>query len=197
MSSERTMSRVERAGWGLVAAALVALGALWHYDRTRVWESPRWDDAGLVELRAAEPKEACPESAEEVAGRDAEGNDAAPGPIETWAVAVNPRCAACRASLARVLAVRRVARRPLRLAVLVVDTKRRPSATTVAALAADEMRWDSAGAWRHRWGHRVYGELLCFDRDGRCVRTLAPLVDSLAARRALRVAASLPREGGS
>jgi len=193
MSSERRMSLAERAGWGLVAVALVALGTLWHFDRTRVWESPRWDDAGLVELRAAEPAVAGPERAADAASHDA----GAPGPIETWAVAVNPRCELCRASLARGLDVRRVARSPVRLAALVVDTKRRPSSATVATLTADELRWDSTGAWRHRWGHRLYGELLCFDREGRFVRTIAPLTDSLAARRALRTAASLSREGGS
>src|SRR5436853_337955 len=84
-------------------------------------------------------------------------------------------------------AVRRVGRAPVRVAAPVVDTKKRPPAATVEALAADELRWDSTGAWRHRWGHRVYGELLCFDRAGRFIRTLAPLSDSLEVRRALRV----------
>ena len=78
-----------------------------------------------------------------------------------------------------------------------MDTRRRPSAATVATLGADELRWDSTGTWRHRWGHRVYGETLCFDRAGNFVRALAPLTDSLATKRALRVAASLAREGGS
>src|SRR6266850_1712467 len=86
MSSERGMSLAERAGWGLVAVALVALGTLWHFDRTRVWESPRWDDAGLVELRAAEPVDAGPQPTADAASHDA----GASGPVETWAVAVNP-----------------------------------------------------------------------------------------------------------
>lgn len=195
MDSKRSTSLAERAGWGLAAVALLALGVVWHLDRTRTWEIPRWDDARLVVLRAAEPAEARSEDASgaEVTRRE----EGARIPVETWAVAVNPRCALCRGSLAHGLALRRAAHAPVRLAVLVVDTKRRPSEATVATLAADELRWDSTGTWRHRWGHRAYGELLCFDRSGRFVRTLAPLVDSLAARRTLRLAESLRRGGGS
>jgi hypothetical protein len=116
---------------------------------------------------------------------------------ETWAVAVNPGCALCRGSLERAQAVRRLVRSPVRLAVLVVDSPHRPHSATVASLPADELRWDSTGAWRRRWGHRVYGELLCFDRAGRLVRTLAPLADSIATGRALRLAGSLRKEEGS
>ncbi len=237
MSSDRRMTFAELAGWGLTGVVLLALGALWHHDRTRTWESPRWDDSQLVVLRAAEPPEELAErangaewaaAAERTGGVDranggeraalADGaNGAEPSigtemsgapdlsrraertnaALETWAVAVNPGCALCRGSLARGLAVRGLAGAPVRLAVLVVDTPRRPSSATLASLAADEFRWDSAGAWRHRWGHRIYGELLCFDRSGRLVRTIAPLGDSLATRRALRLAESLRREGGS
>jgi hypothetical protein len=195
MDSKRNMSLAERAGWGLAAAALLALGVLWRLDRTRVWEIPRWEDSGLVVLRAAEPGLARTGDACGVEGTSRE--DGARIPVETWAVAVNPRCALCRGSLAHGLALRWAAHAPVRLAVLIVDTKRRPSAATVATLTADELRWDSTGTWRHRWGHRAYGELLCFDRSGRFVRTLAPLVDSLAARRMLRLAESLRRGGGS
>jgi len=175
MNSDRRWNAAQRVGWALAGAALLALGALWRYDRMRVWESPRWDDARLAVLPGAE------------------GEGAA---IETWAVAVNPECPHCRASLARTLAVRALARAPVRVAALVVDTARRPAAATLAALAVDELRWDSTGTWRRRWGHRVYGELLCFDRSGRFLRTLAPLSDSIAERHALRVIESL-REGGS
>jgi hypothetical protein len=28
--------------------------------------------------------------------------------------------------------------------------------------------------WRERWGHRLYGELLVFDRDGRLLETRPP-----------------------
>ena len=156
--------------------ALLALGALWHFDRTRTWESPRWNDPALVELRAAPPS---------------------PAPVETWAVAVNPACTLCRGSLGRAHIVREGARAPVRLAVLVVDTRRRPPPVTLASLPADQMRWDSTGAWRRRWGHRVYGELLCFDRAGRFVRTLPPLADSMATRRAFRIARSLRPGAGT
>jgi len=194
MSAERRMSLAGRAGWTLAAAAFVALGALWRFDRTRVWESPRWDSAGLIVLRAAD-EDARPETA---GGREAVCDaDEPPPAIETWAVAVNPLCELCRASLARGLALCRATHAPVRLAALVVDTPRRPPAATVQALAADELRWDSTGAWRRRWGHRVYGELMCFDRAGHLVRTLAPLSDSLAVRHALRVAASLAGGSGS
>ena len=194
MDSNRRMSLAERTGWALTAAALIALGMTWHLDRTRSWEIPRWDDSGTVVLRAAEP---APTLDEDAGGSAAGGEDRSRAPVETWAVAVNPRCELCRGSLARGLALRRTARAPVRLAALVVDTKRRPSAAIVATLDADELRWDSTGTWRHRWGHRAYGELLCFDPSGRFVRTLAPLVDSLAARRALRLAQSLRRGAGS
>lgn len=208
MSSDRRMTFAEWVGWGLTGVALLALGALWHHDRARVWESPRWDDSQLVVLRAVEQPEELAERANGAASSDdaertggaARANAAverAGGAVETWAVAVNPGCALCRGSLARGLAVRGLAGAPVRLAVLVVDTPRRPSSATLASLAADEFRWDSAGAWRHRWGHRIYGELLCFDRSGRLVRTIAPLGDSLAARRALRLGESLRQEGGS
>ena len=45
------------------------------------------------------------------------------------------------------------------------------------ALPADETRWDSSQHWRRRWGHRVYGEVLCFEPDGRLRRTLPPFGD--------------------
>ncbi len=176
MSKERRTIVAQWVGWALAGAALVALGALWRYDRMRAWERPRWDDARLITLQGA-----------------AGGG----GAVETWAVAVNPDCARCRASLTRALAIRWSARAPVRVAALIVDTARRPASATLAALPADELRWDSTGAWRHRWGHRVYGELLCFDRSGGFVRTLAPLGDPVAARRARTLIESLPREGGS
>lgn len=194
MRSERRFSFAARAAWGtLVVLGVLALGALWRVDRTRVWESPRWD-AGLIILSAAGAEA---HDAPVGSGEAAFEGAGPPAATETWAVAINPRCERCRASLARGLALRQAARAPVRLAALVVDTRLRPTPATVAALAADETRWDSTGAWRHRWGHRVYGELLCFDKAGAFIRTLAPLSDSLAARRALRFASSLARGGGS
>jgi hypothetical protein len=194
MNTERWTALAGRAGWALALIALAALCMLWHFDRTHAWESPRWDDRALVVLRSSEPADARPEP---LGGREVAGGERGVPPLETWVVAVNPRCEMCRASLARALALQRAAGARVQCAALVVDTVQRPDAATVLSLGADELRWDSTGVWRHRWGHRVYGEILCFDRAGRFVRTLPPLADSLAARFALRVAAALERGGGS
>jgi hypothetical protein len=132
-------------GWALAGAALAALGWLWHLDRTRVWQTPGLG-APLVLVRAA--------FADSSAG--------------TWLVAVNPDCPHCLQALAR-LAAR--ARRGLRVGALIVDTPRRPGAAMLAALRAAPLWWDARGDWRRRWGHRVYGEVLCFDPGGRYVRT--------------------------
>jgi len=90
MGSEKRTSFAGRVGWVLAAAAFLALGALWRIDRARVWESPRWDDGGLIVLRAAEPEDARPEShdtrPEPEGGREPASDDGAPrAPIETWA----------------------------------------------------------------------------------------------------------------
>jgi len=136
------------AGWALLAAALAALGWLWHLDRTRAWETPGLG-APLVLVRAA--------SADSSAG--------------TWLVAVNPQCPHCLQALARL-----TGRPPrgLRVGALIVDTPRRPATRTLAALRAAPLWWDARGDWRARWGHRVYGEVLCFDPRGRYVRTRLP-----------------------
>ena len=200
MRSNDRMKIAQWLGSGLAAAALLALGALWRLDRARAWESPRWDDPGLVVLHIAARADGAGR-AEDTGRADGTGRAEDPGPadgsVETWAVAVNPGCLVCRGSLARGLAIRGLARVPVRIAVLFVDTKHRPSSAILASLSADELRWDSTGAWRRRWGHRVYGELLCFDRSGRFVRSIAPLGATLADRRALRVGESLRRGGGS
>ena len=132
-------------GWALVATALAALGWLWHFDRARAWQTPGLG-APLVLVRAA--------TADSSAG--------------TWLVAVNPECAHCRQALARLLARPRCG---LRVGALIVDTPRHPGAATLAALRAAPLWWDARGDWRRRWGHRVYGEVLCFDPGGRYVRT--------------------------
>jgi len=133
------------AGWALVGAALAALGWLWHLDRTRVWQTP-----GLGAPLAL----VCAATADSSAG--------------TWLVAVNPDCPHCLQALAR-LAAR--PRRGLRVGALIVDTPRRPGAATLAALGAAPVWWDARGDWRRRWGHRIYGEVLCFDPRGRYLRT--------------------------
>ena len=94
------------------------------------------------------------------------------GPVaETWLVAVNPACPHCLETHARLAAG---AGRGRRVGALVVDTPRRPGATTLAALAPGPVWWDARGDWRRRWGHRVYGEVLCFDRHGRYLATRSP-----------------------
>jgi hypothetical protein len=75
---------------------------------------------------------------------------------------------------AALLARRERERLPVRVAALIVDTPRRPDAALGAELGADELWWDAAAIWRHRWGHRVYGEVLCFDSHGTYLRALAP-----------------------
>lgn len=133
------------AGWTLAGAALAALGWLWHLDRARIWQTPGLG-APLVLVGAA--------TADSSAG--------------TWLVAVNPDCVHCRQALARLTAS---PRRGLRVGALIVDTPRRPGAATLAALRAAPLWWDARGDWRRRWGHRVYGEVLCFDPRGRYLST--------------------------
>ena len=132
-------------GGALAGVALAALGWLWHLDRTRVWQTP-----GLGAPLAL----VCAATADSSAG--------------TWLVAVNPDCPHCLQALAR-LAAR--PRRGLRVGALIVDTPRRPGAATLAALRAAPLWWDARGDWRRRWGHRIYGEVLCFDPRGRYVGT--------------------------
>ena len=135
------------AAWLLALSALAALGWLRHADRARAWERPGLG-APLVLLRGA-----------------------ATGPgAETWLVAVNPGCPHCLEAHAR-LASRTGGPR---VGALLVDTPRRPGATTLAALAPGPVWWDARGDWRRRWGHRVYGEVLCFDRHGRYLATRSP-----------------------
>jgi hypothetical protein len=133
------------AGWALAGVALAALGWLWHLDRMRVWQTPGLG-APLVLVRTAV-------------------SDSSAG---TWLVAVNPDCPRCLQALARLAAS---PRRGLRVGALIVDTPRRPGAATLAALQAAPLWWDARGDWRRSWGHRVYGEVLCFDPRGRYVST--------------------------
>jgi hypothetical protein len=132
-------------GAALAGVALAALGWLWHLDRTRIWQTPALG-APLELVRAA--------TADSSAG--------------TWLVAVNPDCPRCLQALARLSAG---PGRGLRVGALIVDTPRRPGAATLAGLRAAPLWWDARGDWRRRWGHRVYGEVLCFDPRGRYVST--------------------------
>jgi hypothetical protein len=134
-----------------VAFAVVGIGGWWAWDRTRGWPTPRFS-AGefvVVELRTGGP------------------------PSERWVVAVNPACEHCRQSLADAERVRARMTRPPRLEALVVDAPRPPSPEVFAANDLDAVWWDAHEVWRHRWGHRVYGEVLCFDPRGRYLGTRA------------------------
>ncbi|HVP14459.1 MAG TPA: hypothetical protein VMS88_02880 [Terriglobales bacterium] len=133
------------SGVALSLAGLAALGWLWHLDRARVRETPRLGGP-LVLLRA------CPVAPE----------------ARTWLVAVNPGCPHCRQVLVR------LANRPpagVRVGALIVDTRRRPSAVTLRSLPGAPIWWDASNAWRRRWGHRVYGEVIRFDAAGRYAST--------------------------
>jgi hypothetical protein len=143
---------------GVCVAVLIALGALWWRDRTRVWETPVWNDATFTRIDRA--------VRESAAALDPER--------ETWVVAVNPDCGHCDQSLrnAGLVAARRgdVAR----LEALIVDRKSRPSPSVFGNGRLDAVWWDERQVWRGRWGHRVYGEVLRFDAGGRCLGTWPP-----------------------
>jgi hypothetical protein len=138
----------------LTASVLVlaAFAWVWRRDRVRTWERPRFETAGFVQL----------------AGAPSDG-----GFDERWVVIVQHRCPHCREHLAQALAAR--ARRPgLRLDALFVDTSTPPAAAAFASEGVDGMWWDARDTWRRRWGHRLYGEVLVFDRRGRYLETLPP-----------------------
>jgi hypothetical protein len=134
------------AAWALLLAALASLGWLRHADHARAWETPGLG-APLVLLRGI----------------------AADSSAETWLVAVNPDCPHCLEAHARLAARRGPGPR---VGALIVDTPRRPGAAVLAALGGGPVWWDARDDWRRRWGHRIYGEVLCFDRRGRYLVTL-------------------------
>lgn len=140
------------------AAGLVALGRAWRADRTRSWAAPRWHDSDFVPVAVAAPPAAA---------------------RETWIVAVNPDCPHCRGHVSHVARIRGD-RNDVRLGVLVVDTPMPPAASTFTEVNVDGTWWDSRQTWRRRWGHRLYGEVMVFDRGGRCLRTLPPGFEATA-----------------
>ena len=148
LANERLWRLAGHAAGLVLVAALAGLGWLWRLDRTRAWQSPGIGPP-LELLRAAPP---------------------GPGG-ETWLVAVNPECVHCRQALARLVAR---ARPGLHVGALVIDTPRCPGPAVVATLRCAPVWWDRKGDWRRRWGHRVYGETLCFDARGRYLRTRPP-----------------------
>jgi hypothetical protein len=133
------------SGLALGLAGFAALGWLWRLDRTRVRETP-WLGEPLVLLRA------CP---------------VAPA-ARTWLVAVNPDCPHCRQVLAGLVSAPPPG---VRVGALIVDTGRPPSALTMRSLPGAPIWWDASNAWRRRWGHRVYGEVIRFDTAGRYAST--------------------------
>jgi hypothetical protein len=146
--SARTRGLLGWAAWALVLVALAALGWRWHQERGQVWEPPGLGPP-LVLLRGPPA-------------------DSSRG---TRLVAVNPDCRSCRQSLARTVARAAGADR---VGALIVDTPSRPGSAVLAGLRGSSVWWDAEGVWRRRWGHRIYGEVLCFDSKGRYVRTLPP-----------------------
>ena len=135
------------AGLALVAA----LGVTWQRNRNADWERPRWEVDRF----------------ERIAGESTPGR-------ALHVVAFHPRCPHCLVSLEHAVAQRRNDGGDYRLAVLIVDTPERPDLATLPRRGEDEVWWDRAGRWRHRWGHRIYGEVLRFDEAGEHLETLHP-----------------------
>ena len=157
-----------RLAWLLPLAALLALGALWRHDRQRTWDLPRWNANDFVLIEERERRSGA----------------------ETWMVAIHPACPHCQVSLREALSRRERDRSPIAVEALVVDQPERPAAATVAGLPCDRVWWDARGLWRRRWGHRVYGEVMCFGAGGALRRCLSPLIEAAAAPE------SAPARGG-
>jgi hypothetical protein len=138
------------AGTGLVLLAL--LGAWWATDRVHAWEQPRWSCESF-ELLPGSPRHE-------------------PGPRERWAVATNPRCRHCIAVAWRLYDAREREPWPAELVALIVDTPSRPGRRVLLPLPPVPMWWDRENRWREKWGHRLYGEVLQFDRRGRYLGTV-------------------------
>ena len=155
--------------WAIVVLLASALGvaallSLVVFDARHGWETPHWSERRFDSITVSSTR-----------WRE---------PGERWVVAVFPQCPHCRASLRDVALVRARMTRPPRLAALIVDTEHRPQAAVVAEAGVDAVFWDRDQVWRRRWGHRAYGEILCFDSTGRYVRT----------RTASEIAAEVPDE---
>lgn len=145
-------THVNRIALVLAIAVFTTLGALWWRERTRRYAAPRWPDAAFATLLAPA--------------------DSAPAP--RWIVAVNPGCPHCTARLAELRRAGAARAAGAALGVLLVDLRERPDSLVAGAGLAAGVWWDSSGAWRSRWGHRVYGETLVFGADGALARVIAP-----------------------
>ena len=134
-----------------LALILGVTGVLWMVDRQRDWGEPRWETRSFVPV-------------------DARHRGTVPT-HEQRIVPVNTDCPHCSGHLERATARRR---NGVTVHALVVDQRLRPPHDVFPDIEVDGVWWDSSGVWRHEWGHRLYGETLVFDRDGRLLTTLAP-----------------------
>lgn len=143
--SERS-TWVARASCIVMAALLALLGTWWAVDRSHRWETPRLDPQLFPPLQ-------------DEAGAGGPARD-------TWLMPINPHCPSCMARAREFgVAIWRMRGAPRRV-LLVVDQRRPPALAALAELKADAVWWDRGGVWRHRWGHRLYGEVLRFDPHG-------------------------------
>ncbi len=152
------VTRVTVAGFGFLVLLLLSLGAAWGLSRVQYRERPRWHDGWFPSLDRGRALPAAYR--------------------ERWVVAVHPRCGHCLTSLRGLAEARERTGAAVRVTALLVDTGDAPPDGALARTEADESRWDRDGRWRHRWGHRVYGEVMCFDAGSRLRRTLPPLASA-------------------
>jgi hypothetical protein len=144
------MKWIASATLGVVVLATLALGLFWRADRTRHWDPPIWSDRSFVRLRG----------------------DPGDGEPVQWVMAVHLGCPHCMATLRATQAAWDERGWRPGLIVLLVDTPRGVSPAQLQSVPATRVWWDARGIWRRRWGHRIYGEILHFDRSGRHLRTL-------------------------
>ena len=91
-------------------------------------------------------------------------------------VPVNLQCPHCLRSLRALRASCDPPNDCADLVVLLVDLRARPAAALVESLGVARVWWDRRGIWRHRWGHRIYGEVVRFDAAGRYLGTSPPIM---------------------
>ena len=149
---------LNRIALALAVAVFASLGAWWWHDRTRGYETPRWDPARFV--RIAPPVAVAADQ-------------------PRWIVAVNPACPHCGARLAQLSRRRAAQAHGATLGVLYVDCPRLPGAPDSTLRLDAGAWWDSAGTWRSAWGHRAYGETLEFDARGALQRVIPPSADPM------------------
>jgi hypothetical protein len=148
-------------GVALIVLSLGGLAAIWTWDRTRAWETPRLDLTRFVRLVPP----AAPPGPDSLAGADSS---------QHWLVPVNPACDHCRRLYPAVLARRDSLAPRATVEALIVDAAKRPESAALAPFRGAGVLWDSTGVWRHHWGHRVYGETLRFRTAGTLVSVDPP-----------------------